>query len=210
MKKVFLSLVVLSVIGASAKAQVRFGAQAGTSVANLSIKSGSTKLSQDSKIGMTFGAAADISFTKAISLSTGLNFTQKGSSFKEGAIESSFTLNYLELPLNVVYKLNAGAGKVFFGAGPSLAYGISGKSKFSGNGVSESKKVNFGTEAENDDLKPFDLGGNILAGYEFSNGITAGVNYNIGLSNLSVTKDQKIKSSYFGLRVGYLFDKSSK
>lgn len=101
--------------------------------------------------------------------------------------------------MNFVFKANAGSGKFFVGAGPSIGFGISGTYK-SG---SEEEDVNFGSDSE-DDLKPFDFGGNILAGYELSNGLFFALNYNTTLNNLSTESDVTSRNRYFGIRIGYL------
>lgn len=206
MKKLLSLTVALFLISTITNAQTaRFGFSAGAALASQSSKTSGISINSDSKAGLTLGVMSDISLSDAFSFQPGLNFTQKGGKFDfsdlgfPGTGDVSYTLNYLELPLNVVFKANAGSGKFFVGAGPSLGFGLSGKLK-SGN---DEEDVNFGSNAE-DDLKPFDFGGNILAGYELSNGLFFALNYNTTLNNLSTESDVTTRNRYFGIRIGYL------
>lgn len=206
MKKLLSLSFALLLIGAMTQAQTaRFGFSAGAALASQSSKTSGISINSDSKAGFTLGVMSDISLSDAFSFQPGLNFTQKGGKFDfsdlgfPGAGDVNYTLNYLELPLNVVFKANAGSGKFFVGAGPSLGFGLSGKVK-SG---SDEEDVNFGSNTE-DDLKPFDFGGNILAGYELSNGLFFALNYNTTLNNLSTESDVTTRNRYFGIRIGYL------
>lgn len=97
---------------------------------------------------------------------------------------------------------------ILAGGGPSLSFGISGTSKAESGGTKTSEKVKFGN-SDNDDMKSFDLGANILAGYQFKKGFLIAANYNIGLSNLAPGSDPdkgKLKSSYFGIKLGYVLN----
>ena len=71
----------------------------------------------------------------------------------------------------------------------------------------ESQDINFGSDETTDDYKPFEFSGNILAGYEFSNGFFAAVNYNAGLNNIvnGTEAGESGKNRYFGIRLGYKF-----
>ena len=72
-------------------------------------------------------------------------------------------------------------------------------------GEKESGKVHFGN-TEDDNMKGFDFGLNIVAGYQFNNGLFVAANYNQGFSNLvpSDIGEGSMKSHYYGLRLGYL------
>jgi hypothetical protein len=109
--------------------------------------------------------------------------------------------------LNFLYKTPAGSGSFFGGIGPDLGYGLSGTAKSGG----ESEDVHFGS-SDDDDYKAFEFSGNILAGYEFSNGFFVSANYNHGFSNIlnGADSDVSAKNNYFGIRLGYKFGGQSK
>ncbi|MEP6513257.1 MAG: porin family protein [Parafilimonas sp.] len=198
MKKILLVIFAVAAISAL-HAQASFGIQAGATFASEKAKFGGVSFNLDTKVGFTAGVVASVPLASDLSFDPSLNFTQKGGKTSAGGDELKETLNYIELPLNFVYNFDAGAGDFFVGLGPSLSVGVSGKDK-SG---SESVDVNFGSNA--DELKAFEFGGNILAGYKLENGIFIAVNYNAGLSNLSNDSDAKVHNNYFGVRVGYMF-----
>ncbi|RZK29866.1 MAG: hypothetical protein EOO61_20060 [Hymenobacter sp.] len=96
----------------------------------------------------------------------------------------------------------------FIGAGPSVAFGISGKEEYSDGMNSESQTVEFGNG--DDQLKRIDFGGNLLTGFQFRNGLLLNLNYNFGLNSLTndTQDDVTVKSRYFGIRLGYIFNKT--
>jgi hypothetical protein len=212
MKKnvVFLTLALVATT-LTTYAQVSFGVKAGYSSSTISAddNDGSSRLS-----GFHAGVIADLSLAESFSLQPQLLYSAKGVKFKdvdinENETKVSFKLNYLELPVNFLYKPQVGAGKLFVGAGPYLALGIGGKF--------EDVKVKFdGKKAadldETDDkihAKALDAGANFLAGYELKNGLLFSINYSLGLTNFSPDGD-KSKNSYLGISVGYLLKSGKK
>jgi hypothetical protein len=202
MKKLLVvSIALFALISLNAQ-NIRFGVTAGTSIASQKFKSSGISISGDSKVGFTAGVLADMGVTENFVFQPGLNFTQKGSKISSNGVTATQTLNYIELPLNFLYNTAAGSGHFFGGIGPVLGYGISGKAESDG----ESQDIHFGN-SDNDDYKPFEFSGNILAGYEFSNGVFVSANYNHGFSNILNGGDsgESAKNSYFGIRLGYKF-----
>lgn len=217
-------LVLLALVGTlSTYAQVSFGIKAGYNNSGVSGEGDefSKRLS-----GFHAGGIADISLAENFSLQPQLLFIMKGAkseSYTETIAgveiqypEQKLTLNYLELPVNFLYKHEAGAGSIFVGAGPYLGFGLSGKIK--ADGLDEEGKVKFDGKKdsevdENDEaavhLKRLDAGANFLAGYELKNGLLFSVNYSLGLTNLD-PDGNKSKNNYFGVSVGYLFKTKKK
>lgn len=93
---------------------------------------------------------------------------------------------WIEVPVNFVAKFPvADAGSFFLGAGPYVAFGISGKNKWeSGNQTVEQDIADFDF-GSNGALKSTDFGLNFIGGYEFSNGLMIHGGYGMGLTNLS-------------------------
>jgi len=211
MKKLF---IIVAIVFISTTAFAQFGITGGATLASVKIEDQTSSLNQstDSKLGFTAGVFTSFPLSTNFIFRPGLNYTQKGGKVNEteGTLtsESKITLNYIELPLDFIYKA---AGGFFVGAGPALAYGLSGKTKYSitggvlpGQNTSGEDKINFGSDANNDDLKRFEFSGNLLAGYQLSNGIFLSVNYNLGFSDLSLDNDITFKNRYFGIRLGYM------
>ena len=212
MKKLFiLSSAAFFLFGSNARSQeVRFGATAGATFSNFHTELGDESYTGKFKPGFTAGVLVDIPMSKQFSFQPALNYVQKGS--KDETTEPGYTykvkttLSYLELPLNVLYNTRGSKGNFFIGAGPSLSFGLSGKSSQESAGEKSSEKVKFGSSDE-DDLKSFDGGANILAGYETKSGFLVSANYYHGLSNLlsDDSDDYKFNNKYFGIKVGYMF-----
>jgi len=215
-------LVLLALAGTlTTYAQVSFGIKAGYNNSSVSGDgSGFTKRLS----GFHAGGVADISLAENFSLQPQLLFIMKGGkaegySENVGGVEISYpetklTLNYLELPVNFLYKHEAGAGSIFVGAGPYLGFGLSGKVKAGDEDMDVKFDGKKESELEGEDatvghLKRLDAGANFLAGYELKNGLLFGVNYSLGLTNLD-PDGGKSKNNYFGISVGYLFKTKKK
>jgi len=196
-------MILLTAFGLSA--QTTIGINAGAAFSNVTLKAGPVSASLESKTGITAGITLDAPLSSNFSFQPALNFVQKGYRLKDESSKETVNLNYLEVPLNFVYSTEKNYG-FFIGAGPSLAYGISGKDKFSSEGMpDDEEKIKFGSSP--DDVKAFDFGLNALAGYRTKGAFTISANYNLGLSKLnnSESSDDKssIKNKYFGVKIGY-------
>ncbi|MBU2556098.1 MAG: PorT family protein, partial [Bacteroidetes bacterium] len=89
--------------------------------------------------------------------------------------------------------------------------GLSGKIKsklsYMGESKTESKSIDWGSGDDND-FKRLDFGWIIGAGVEYE-AFSAGLSYNLGLSNIAATPDggNKVKNRVFAITVGYRFGK---
>lgn len=191
-------------------AQTKMGFNAGISFANVSgkfVTSTRIPASPGKRNGFTAGILVHATLSTNFGFQTALNFVQKGYTMGQEEGTDNLHFNYLEVPVNLVFnsKLNEG---FFIGAGPSIAYGISGKDKFiSRGGTTETIKIKFGPGAG--EIKPFDFGANALAGYKFKGGLMISGNYNLGLNKINNDDDGSgdgtIKNRYFALKIGYIF-----
>src|SRR4030095_5613053 len=141
MKKILLGCTFLTLMTAAFSQDIKFGIQAGTAIASQKAKQSGVSITSDSKFGFTVGVISDISIAESFTFKTALNLPQKGSKFNisdgSESMESSQTLNYIELPLNFLYHAPAGKGKFIAGLGPVVNYGISGKAKVKMTGESD-------------------------------------------------------------------------
>lgn len=180
------------------------------------------------RFGFSGGFLIDFTLFKNLSLQPEFLLTMKGCK-REGytdiinAYDPDITLyhdaflvwkvnfTYIEIPINIIYKIPVKAGSIYVGTGPYLAYGISGKSKIthSYNGINiddemieSAKKSNLFT-GENKMYKPFDFGLNFLAGYEFKNGFFLNAGYSFSL--ISIGDYSKTKNNYFNAGLGVKF-----
>jgi hypothetical protein len=192
-------------------AQVKFGVKAGLNIANMLEKDNDETYSKDykSKIGFHLGGTADFAISEKFAIEPGLLFSTKGYKMEDSGETMSYNLNYLEIPINAVYKIDLGSAKVLINAGPYLGFAISGKMKasvarFGENGDEKEQKIEIGSDKEKDMIKPLDFGLNFGAGVDIK-GITIGLQYGLGLANLSLTTDNgyKMNNKVFGISVGY-------
>jgi hypothetical protein len=207
--KRFAMMLLIFVASFSLSAQTRVGFIAGASFANVIVKSQGISASPKIKTGITAGLFAEVPLSANFGFQPELSFVQKGYLIKDETGSEKVNFNYLEVPLNFVYSAKKKEG-FFIGAGPALAYGISGKDKIKLNGMpDENHDVKFGSGE--DEVKAFDFGANALAGYRFAAGFIVTGNYTLGLSNFSNgssdTPDETatIKNRYFSIKIGYEF-----
>lgn len=206
MKHKFYLLFTFILIGSVVWSQeTRFGLQGGLSLASWTAKASGVSINSQSNTGFTFGATAFIPVSTQFTVQTGLNFVQKGAKSNDQGDEENIKLNYIELPVNFLYTHQG----FFAGAGPTIAVGMSGTDKVTSQGVTEKTDIHFGSGTD-DDLKRFDFGANVTAGYMIPSGLMLSLNYNFGLSNLAPgtnSSDGKLLNRYFGIRIGYVFNK---
>jgi outer membrane immunogenic protein len=199
MKKTIITLTAGVLFMYAAYAQkATVGITAGGTLSNYKIKENGEDLTSDSKLGFTAGLIANIPASKNFMIQTGAHWVQKGTKDEEAGEKVSLTVNSIEIPVNFLYNSNGG---FFIGAGPSASFAVSGKWKYNDLSV----KTKFGN-SEDDDMKGFDFGANVLAGYQSQGGFLIMANFNQGFSNLipGDAEDAKLKSHYFGIRLGYL------
>lgn len=208
MKKLILAASFTAIAAGSTTAQeLTFGPEVGINLSNVSGDLPNT----DMKIGLKAGAVANIPAGGGFYLQPGLFFHQKG--FKTSSeilgIKATGTvnLNYIELPVNVLYRVDLGnAGGIFASAGMYAAYAISGKTKSEAAGLKDNEKIDFGSGVG--ETKPFDWGANFGLGYETPWGVYVRGQYGLGLGNLSNVDDFSVKNNSIQVSVGYLIGRN--
>lgn len=177
------------------------------------------KVDEDFLTGFNAGITADLLVTPTFYLQPGLLYTVKGTKSKGNNAEITQTRSYIELPVNLLFKPELGSGRLLLGAGPYIAYGVSGKYKSKTGSTAielDAKFKNTITAADylNGNfyfVKPLDYGANVLAGYELSNGLSIQLNGQLGLARINpkieaVNVDKSnLKNLGFGVSLGYKF-----
>jgi hypothetical protein len=157
--------------------------------------------------GINFGVNAEIPVGTGSYFQPGLLFSMKGAEQKN--TDNKTKISYIEIPLNFVYKPVLGTGNMLLGFGPYVAFGVGGK--VDANGVETDIDFVSDYEASNPSpqLKRFDAGGNLLAGYEFANKFSFQLNAQLGLVNInpeiSSSDKTKLRNTGFGVSLGYRF-----
>lgn len=163
MKKLILSVFAIAFLATVSNAQLAI--RGGVNLANLTAEQDGTTLEYDSKIGFQFGVTYSASINENLAFRPGLLYSMKGAQFEILDEKSKLKFDYLEIPLDFVYK----AGMIDINAGPYV-------------GLLMSAKV--GDEDVKDDVNGMDFGLNVGAMYNINMNLGLGVNYGLGLANL--------------------------
>ena len=213
MKKIFLMVaVMIAAVSASFAQDFTFGARVGMNVANIGGDGDG-----DSKLGFKAGVAACFPLADNIYLEPGLYFSPKGSK-KEYTIanvtaKTFCNLNYIEVPINAVYKFEVNSNFAVRGhMGPYFSFGLMGntKTKIDGKVDKDTKVKNF-SDGHNkagyphNDYSAFDFGLDFGAGIEFSV-CYLGVQYDLGLIDFNRNRgDVKLRNGVFSVDFGINF-----
>jgi len=220
--RLFTSLAILAFSASFAFAQESprgsFAIIGGLNLQNLTGKAyNGDRLNNDLYTGYHIGINAQMPIASKLYFQPGLLFSTKGAKTSGELSNSTTTINYLEMPLNFVYKTPCGSGYFMVGVGPYLAYGIGGKVKTTSNALTIEHNIEFkNVVGTNDPLdvpfyKAFDAGANALVGYEAASGLFLQLNMQLGLTKInseySDFPDDKtaVKNTGFGLSAGYRF-----
>lgn len=153
-----------------------------------------------------------------------IRYVTKGAYLKPMALQqdaivesaNKIRLHYLEVPVNLILKIPISSGKLVFGGGPYLAYGLAGS--YNLDIVYNGRVVQTNTESvafsDRDRgitpgirLSRWDAGGNIMIGVELNDMIMINGNFSKGWLNLDRSNGSTVKNSYIGLSVGILFNR---
>lgn len=226
-KLFFLSLIFMlsgTLINAQSttKAKSSFAILGGINFQNLNgTDSDGDKLENDLLLGYHAGVNIQIPIAPQFYFQPGLLFSIKGAKNTDDVLGNTYTsttkISYIEMPLNLVYKGALGNGFVMLGFGPYVGYGIGGEVKIEGGSVTVENDIEFTNTVETGDellipyYKAFDVGGNIFAGYEISQGLFVQMNAQLGMVKINpedkrISDDKtSVKNTGFGLSLGYRF-----
>ncbi len=151
-------------------------------------------------------------------ITKGANFEQASSRPTGVYLPSAnkITLHYLELPVNLLYKLPVSFGKITAGAGPYVGYGLGGKYnvaiRYNGEVLQNNEQdIDFhegsGILSTNSQLRRWDAGANFMVGVEFNSLIVVGANYSLGLTDLDKSSVTSLKNSYLGISLGVILNR---
>jgi hypothetical protein len=202
MKKIILTTVAAIMIAAVSQAQFTLGVKVGGNLDNqkVSVSNGSIYAS-DNLRGYHAGLIGELDLGSNFYLQPQVLFSRKGAMHfsSTGAHETKVRMSYVELPVNVVYKLDLPFGKVFAGAGGAFSYAVGGKQEQ--NGVS-TKIYRSGVR----EWKREDLSLTFTAGVEFDNGLFASINSQKGLFDVHKASDVTVKNKTLSVSVGYFIN----
>ncbi|HBL75993.1 MAG: hypothetical protein A2W90_11290 [Bacteroidetes bacterium GWF2_42_66] len=223
MKNRLLSIAIILVLSASLavaqdQTKMSFGILGGVNFQNLNGKlSSGDDLENDMLMGFHGGINIQMPIAPEFYFQPGLMYATKGAKYTEGSLTSTTKLNYIEMPLNMVYKASLGNGFFMLGFGPYLGYAIGGNVKTEGGSISLEQDIEFKSVVETGDpltvpyYKAFDAGANIFIGYQMAGGLFLQLDTQFGMLNINpedkriLTDKSSKKNTGFGLSLGYRF-----
>ena len=213
-----LFLIVIAIMMATDKLfSQEFGIKAGFNSSNMHVVDDGSIVSEDfnMRTGFHIGATAEFPLTEIFSLETGLLLSSKGfiEEVKDFNYKVIFNPLYLDIPVTVKASSYIGGTKVYGMFGSYIGIGLSGKIKqevsINGATTSEEIDIEWGSDIASSNFKRMDFGLIIGAGVEL-NSIQIGLNYSLGLANISPQTNVKIRNRVLGISVGYRFGKKRK
>jgi hypothetical protein len=226
MKKVFFFLFMLTLAGQLHAQTINLGVSGGYNISGVYGSQGPTYFTNSP--GFNAGAFVDYNW-KCLTAQSGLYFTEKGyNSYTQVATfypdgsdyifnaKGKVTLNYLEIPLNLLYNFHLPFGKLFIGGGVYFDDPLSGNSKGTTTEVSDPGPATANTY---DDKAPIGSGGYEFKTYTGFEG-TAGIRFknrlvvalklqgsfvNFYTDNAESTRQDSFKSAGYSISVGYIF-----
>lgn len=205
-KKIFMisNIVILAFLLGNAQCQINFVPQLGLNLSRITFGSiagnvpglGGIGLAPKTLAGINIGANLEIPLKSDFYLKPGIFFSMKGSKYGNVTI-ISLKSDFLEIPIDALYKLKINPVKLLFFAGPYFAYKVGGNDKEFFNDL---YGPNWPTT--NQTLKSFDLGINFGAGVEFHK-FQLCFHYELGLLDLAPS-GQKMNTRNFSISIGYV------
>jgi opacity protein-like surface antigen len=202
MKKIIMTAAAIMAFAFTNAQDVKFGIKGAVSLTTLT---GDVE-NASSKVGFQAGAFAEIKITDKFSIQPEVLYSaqgvkEKGNTEYNGniySLEANTKLGYINVPVMAKYYV---AEKFSLEAGPQIGFLVSAKGEATVLGRSQEVDIKDG-------YKSIDLGLNLGAGYDFTENLSVGVRYSLGLSNLAADdydNDVNIKNSVFALSLGYKF-----
>lgn len=191
MKKIILSAIAVMTFALTNAQQTKFGVKAGL---NLTTFAGGNYYDAKSLVGFQVGGFAEIKIIERLSIQPEVLFSTQGAKLDGGSGDLDRKLNYINVPVLAKFYIT----KQFTAeAGPQIGFLVSAKSN--GNDVKDA-------------YKSVDTGFNFGLGYNFTENVSVGLRYTVGLANIG---DYKVdttqqyydspKNSVLALTLAYKF-----
>lgn len=203
MKKIVL-LAATAAIAQTGFSQISIDPEVGVNFSNTRLKlDGADAVSGDARTGFSGGVGVNFGLGGDFYLRPGIYYQGMGSKSDVWGVETTTSLHYLRIPVNVGYNFNISknAGSIFAEAGPYIGYAIGGQSKAEVLGVETKTDVDFGSG--NDQVNPLDYGVNFGLGYESPWGVYIKGGYGLGLATMSNIDDVRYTNNHFNISLGY-------
>jgi len=161
------------------------------------------------RLGYQVGVITDLILTPSLSLQSELLYARRGGYYKleKANITEEYTtdLGYVTLPVCLTYKLDLKSAYVIFGAGPYLGKLLHSNHTYKSNDINiENGALRVGSDYNTDQIKPWDAGLKLKAGFELKKGFYMVAYYDISTAdinpNFTVTRNKTL-----GIQFAYIF-----
>jgi hypothetical protein len=188
-------VIVIVMTSATTFAQFNVGVTAGGNWSNqrINLKEGGLLTGHNVK-GCHAGVVSDLALDDHFHIQSQLLYARKGMVHTnvQSGVASTYKLHYVEVPLNVLYKFDFTAGKLFVGSGATFGYAFAGSHGF--------------FKRAGNTWKREDLSLNFTGGFEWNNGLYMSVSSQKGLLDLNSSSSIRARSKSMSVSVGYLID----
>lgn len=208
MKRIIFSVIAVITFGFINAQDVKYGVKGGLNVSSFSGDNDGMDLK--SRVGFNIGGFVEIKLSEKFAIQPEVLYSQQGTrikvkgSFYDGYNDQyyrgtlKYNLGYINVPVMFKYYV---AEKLVVEAGPQIGFLVSANGKAKVGDVKTEVSIK-------DYYKTIDFGVNFGAGYDFTQNISVGARYNLGLANIAKTEagdDGKLHNGVFSLSVGYKF-----
>lgn len=205
MKRIILTAAAVFAFGLANAQEVEFGIKGGLNLANF--EGDLEGLEMKSKAGFHVGGFVAVKLSDKFTFQPEVMYSTQGAKADNiqqdvnGTVYNAdvdFNLAYVNVPLMLKYYA---ADKFNIEFGPQVGFLTAAKVKATVDGISAEQDAK-------DQFESVDFGVNLGAGYDFTEKLSAGVRYNLGISNIAKTEpgdDSKVKNAVFSVSLGYKF-----
>ena len=202
-KLLLVALVLFSVCKTSF-GQFTFGGKLGVNMSNL-VTEESTDLK--SKLGMDIGLYSEFGLNDKFAFQLALTRNEKGAKAEEGDVKIKSQLSYFEVQPSLIYFHKIKSTTLYASAGPYYAFFATGQLKankkmFGLDGNSKTESISMGSD-DNDQFKSTDYGLNLSLGLNLKDNGRIGIQYELGLANISNADNSEVKNKSVSIFITY-------
>jgi hypothetical protein len=197
MKFRILSLAIVLFAVSALQAQTRVGITGGLHLAHISSNDADINDEKQAMPGFQLGFLTDIPLgTGGWSFQPRLMVQTKGTGISHGDHTDKIRFTALDLPLSLQYRTKGG---FYVGAGPNIGFNLAAVEK----GHDDKESLEIGSDPGQ--LNRMDIGMDLRTGIMLKSGISVGLNYVRGVSNIQNTTGLTWNNHLFGVQVSYFF-----